>query len=591
LGTILRNGTIGPESHRVSPLEQVVGNIARSAPYIAGSVTATAGNDHVGERAEPDSQGATHMTSVMTFPLAPQTQRGAARTATATTATPLWQVSRVTALFVLILGCLFLFFDLRRLWHTDLWGELAYGRTIVLSNSLPPTEPLLRLAAGVPLVDNGWLTQCLGYMAIKRWGFTSLQFFHALLVTAMSGLLVYRAYQRSRSLDLALSGLVLFVWGCWYPLGIIRSQLLGLLCFIVLLTMVTARQRRAWQWCAIPLLFAAWVNLDGSFPAGLLLLAGLSVGRVIDVTRRCGQLRAVFRDSQVRRWVLMTQLAAAATLLNPYGLRIYAATWSLANPPTATGLLEWEPLSLRNMMGQVAALIALQLMVLYRFSPRRVASAEVLLLFGFGGAALWSSRLLVWWVPLAAYYFVLHASAVMHPWLRARGKLWRPSPRSGYWTAVAVGVICCCVAVTPFGRRLMLGKNSTPKMSGMVSVQTPMGVVQHLHNLAEQQRLPSGVVFHPHEWGDYLLWSGPQPMQVFANSQPFSLPREVWSDYLTMINGHLEWDTLLDRYGVNLIVLDDERHHLLIHQLGQSETWQRTYADSVGTVFVRRQPI
>ena len=80
-------------------------------------------------------------------------------------------------------------------------------------------------------------------------------------------------------------------------------------------------------------------------------------------------------------------------------------------------------------------------------------------------------------------------------------------------------------------------------------------------------------------------------MQVFANSQPYSLPREVWSDYLTMINGNLEWDSLLDRYGVNLIVLDDERHHLLIHHLGQSETWQRTYADSVGAVFVRRQPI
>ena len=38
-------------------------------------------------------------------------------------------------------------------------------------------------------------------------------------------------------------------------------------------------------------------------------------------------------------------------------------------------------------------------------------------------------------------------------------------------------------------------------------------------------------------------------------------------------------------------ILDDERHHLLIRHLAKSEIWQRTYSDSVGTVFVRRQPI
>ena len=56
-------------------------------------------------------------------------------------------------------------------------------------------------------------------------------------------------------------------------------------------------------------------------------------------------------------------------------------------------------------------------------------------------------------------------------------------------------------------------------------------------------------------------------MQVSASSLPFVLPHKEWSDDLSTINGNLEWDSLLDRSGVNLIVLDDERHHLLIHQL------------------------
>ncbi len=536
------------------------------------------------------------MTSVMTLPLVSHTQQPPQpvmvdASPRAAQATSVLHIARVSVLFVVVLGLLFLFFNLRRLWHTDLWGQLAYGRTIATAGTLPTTEPLLSLASGVPLIDTAWLSQVLGFLAIKQWGFTSLQFFHALLVTSLASLVIYRAYRRSQSLDLSLSALVLFVWGCWYPLGIVRSQLAGMLCFVFLLTIITARQRRAWQWCAVPLLFALWVNLDGSFPAGLALLAGLAAGRMFDVAIRCGRVRAVWRDSQVRRWVVMTELAAAATLLNPYGLRIYGEVLSFINHPNAAGLTEWEPLSLRKMSGQVAALIAVQLMVLYRLSPRRVRSAEVLLLFGFGGAALWSSRMLVWWVPVATYCFVLHASAVLHAWMFARGKTTRPSPRSGRWSVVAIGLICCFTAATPFVTRLVLGKNSAPKLAGMVSAQTPWGIVQHLHKLTNENRMPSGQAFHPHEWGDFLLWSGPPQLKVFANSQPDQIPREVWSDYLSIINGTLDWESHLDRYGVNVVILDDEQHYKLIDQFAKSDLWQQTYSDSVGSVFVRRKPI
>ncbi len=536
------------------------------------------------------------MTAVMTLPPAPCVPPSSSSVLAETSpslvrATAFWHVSRVTVLFVAILGLLFLFLNLRRLPLTDLWVHLAQGRAIVTSRTLPATEPLVPLAAGVPTVDTAWLTEVLGYRAIKQWGFVSMQFGGALAVTLMCALILYRAYQRSHSLDLSLAAMVLFVWGCWSPLGNIRSQLVGLLCFVVLLTIVTSRQRRAWQWCAVPMLFALWVNLDGSFPAGLALLALLAVGRMFDVFIRCGRVCAVWRDSRVRRSVLMTELAIAATLLNPYGLRIYGEVLRFANHPNGVGLLEWEPLSLQKMAGLVAALIAAQLMMLYRFSPRRVSSAEVLWLFGFGAAGMWSSRLLVWWVPVATYCFVLHCSPVLQAWMLAHGKTSRPSPRSGRWSVIAFGLICCFAAATPLGARVVLGKSHSPKLAGMVSAQTPWGIVQHLHKLTNENRMPTGQVFHPHEWGDFLLWAGPQQLQVFGTSQPYSIPTEVWSDYLSIINGTLEWESQLDRYGVNLVILDDERHYKLIEQFAKSELWQRTYTDSVGAVFVRRQPI
>ncbi len=492
--------------------------------------------------------------------------------------------------FSVVAGLLFLFFSIQQLWHTDLWGHLAYGRTIVMAKALPVTEPLMPLAVGVPIVDTAWLTQVAGFLMFNRLGFTSLSFLYAASITAMAVLLLFRGYQRSQNAMIPLAGLLLWLWGSWSDLSIVRPQLAGMLCFMVLLTLVTSRHRQAWHWLAVPALFAAWANLHGSFVVGLVLLAGLAAGRSIDLAVRCGEFRAIRRDSQVRRYVLMLELAAVAVLLNPYGLRLYAEVFTFSSNPNLADLVEWGPLQLRMAQGQAMAAIGLLLVVLYRLSPRRVTSAEVLLLIGFGVSALWTSRMLVWWAPLAAYYAMLHASAIWHGWAQPVESL-LPSPRNGRWSVVTVGALFFCFGITPFGGRLLHGDTGKLKFSKMVSHQTPLGVVEHLQKLIEKKRFPRGQAFNTYEWGDYLLWAGPKELKVFVASHAHLVPREVWGDYIAISTGAANWDDRLDRYGVNLIVLDEATHDGLIRKLRENENWERTYSDGVGSVFVRRKPI
>lgn len=500
------------------------------------------------------------------------------------------KASRALAGFSVFIGLLFLFLSFRPLWHTDLWGHLAYGRTLVMTRSLPATEPLMPLASGVPFVDTAWLTQVIGYAMYEQFGFTSMSFLYATSITLMAVLLLYRGYQRSQSVGITLAGLLLWMWGCWQHLNIIRPQLAGMLCFTILLTLVTSRHRRAWHWFAVPVLFAAWANLHGSFFVGFVLLAGLAAGRAIDLVVRCGEFRAVHRDSHVRRYVLMLELAAAATLLNPYGMRLYAEVLSISSNPNVAELVEWGPLQLRMSQGQATAAIGMLLMVLYRLSPRRVTSAEALLLFGFGAAALWSSRMLVWWIPLAAYYGVVHASAIWHTWMQPLETL-PPSPRNGRWSVITVGAVWFCIAITPFGGRLLHGDNGKLKVARMVSSQTPLGVVLHLKKMAEEKKIPRGQAFNTYEWGDYLLWSGPKEVKVFVASHAHLIPREVWSDYVAISNGSADWDDRLDRYGVNLIILDEATHDGLIRKLRENDQWSTPFSDSVGAIFVRKKPI
>nr|RLT05835.1 MAG: hypothetical protein DWI21_12325 [Planctomycetota bacterium] len=500
------------------------------------------------------------------------------------------KASRTTAGFALALGLMYVLLSFHPLWHTDLWGHLAYGRLIVATKSLPTTEPLMPLAAGVPFIDTAWLSQVIGFEAMNRLGVTSLLFMYAASITTMAGLLVWRGYQRSQSAAITLAGLLLWLWGCWQHLSIMRPQMAGMLCFVLLLILVTSRHRRTWHWVAVPALFAAWANLHGSFLVGLVLLAGMAFGRGLDLAVRCGEFRAIRRDSQVRRYVLMLELAATAVLLNPYGLRLYAEVFAIANHPNVAELTEWGPLQLRMAQGQATAVIALLLIALYRLSPRRVTAAEVLLLFGFGAAALWSSRMLVWWVPLAVTFGMQHAGAIWHQW-RSNSEAQFPAQRSGRWSVITAGILSICFAFTPFGGRVLHGNDGKFKLEKMLSRATPLGVIEHLKKRSDQNRLPRGLAFNTYEWGDYLLWAGPLKLKVFLASHAHLVPREVWNDYVTISNVASGWEETLDRYGVNLIALDTATHASLIGRLRENENWQQTYSDNVGVVFVRRKAI
>lgn len=494
-----------------------------------------------------------------------------------------FKAPRVLAGYATVVGLLYLFFNYRGLWHTDLWGHLSYGRHLWQNGMLPPTEPLMPLAKGVPFVDTAWLSQLLGFAAVTFGGVTALQFLYGFTITLCTVLLLWRFHARAANPWIALAGIGLFLWVNWQQFLIVRPQLAGLVVFVTLFVLLTARRWSPFNWVAVPVLFAAWANLHGSFPVGLGLLGFLCAGRAVDLVRRTGALAPVFHDQRVSRLFFLLELAAAAVLANPYGLQLYGEVFSFAGQSNLADLIEWQPLHLRLKQGQAFAAAAVALIVLYRVSPRRVSAAEALLLVGFGAAALWTSRMILWWAPIAAYYFVLHASAVLRRRRRHRPTP-APSPRAGKWSVVTIGLIWIAFAYTPFG--LMLIHGNPPELERCVSQDTPVRLTEYLRKYP-----PEGQVFNTLEWGDYLLWAGPPDIQVFVASHVHLLPHAVWKHYLAVVNGVADWEDTLDRFGVNTVVVDQRHREFLIRRLKRDGDWRLTYEDNVGAVFVRRNPI
>ncbi len=534
--------------------------------------------------------------------------------------TPEWfRMSRQTVVWTLILGLLWLFFSYQPVWHTDIWGHLYYGRLIVEQGSIPETEPVLPLATGVPFRDTAWLSQVLGYGLYLWQGVTALRFAYAALMLTCVLALVVRFQERTSSLALCLIGLAIFLVATWKSLHIVRPQLAGLACYLVLLSLLTARRWPRWIWGVVPALFVLWTNLHGSFPLGLLLLGTLLVGRAADVGLRTGRWRPIFRDRRVRGLFLLLELAMIAVLINPYGLGIFAAVQSISQNPNIRQLVEWDPITLHMMHGKGFAVVSILLMLMYRFSPRRISVAEVLLLLGLGLSSLWTVRMMVWWTPVAAWCFVLHASPVMRKfqrqleaWRERRSQQLKASgqgnatenepgdepaeialirPRSGLNSIVVLGMIWIFFAYTPFGATMLHGypednAKFTKLFKQNVSHLTPVDLTVYL-----RAHPPHGLTLSTFVWSDYLLWAGPPGISLYLNSHAHLLPEEVWEDYFVMTQGRPGWDDKLDRYGINTIVLDHQHRTPWIEVLKRHPAWEVDYEDQLGVILKRREPV
>ena len=495
-------------------------------------------------------------------------------------------ISRPIAGMVGVLVLVYLCLCSRPIWHTDVWGHLSYGRYIWRTQTLPATEPLLPLARGVPFIDGQWLSQLvgLGVMSQPRLQVAGLKGLYALLVTGCAALLCRSVYQQTRHGGFALLSLGLFLIIGWIPLSVLRPQLAGLFCFILVLTRLARNKMRKSDGIVIPLVFGLWANLHPSFFVGLGLLACFGFGRWLDVLFRTGSLWRSSCDRSVWRLFLLTILATASVALNPYGIGLYVEAWQFSANPNLQDLTEWQPMTIRSGEGQAFALVTLLLLLAYRGTPRRLWSWELLTLTGLGLAGMWSVRMVIWWAPVAAIQLSHHGYAIWRA-SQSRPSVVDPAPQSTTWTWVSLLLVLSGLIVSPPGQALLWNKQ--PEIGQAVSTMTPVFAAEYL-----RQHPPQGLVFNTYEWGDYLQWAGPDGLLLFVNSHAHLIPRDTWLAYLQVIELQSGWQETLDRYRVDTIVIDQAYRGSLIERLRQDAQWESRANEQDGQVlFFRKHPI
>jgi hypothetical protein len=118
--------------------------------------------------------------------------------------------------------------------------------------------------------------------------------------------------------------------------------------------------------------------------------------------------------------------------------------------------------------------------------------------------------------------------------------------------------------------------------SSIISSETPVAATDFL--LAER---PPGQLFHELGFGSYLIWAAQPDYKVFVDPRIELYPKDIWEDYIIIVNALPGWEKYLDGYGVRTLMLSPERQPELIQAVENSAGWRKIYQDRAAVIFVR----
>ena len=499
----------------------------------------------------------------------------------------------------------FVYFSYIPLWHTDIWGHVAYGQWMLDHGRLPAVDPFVELAQSTSLVNTAWLSQLLFGMLERSGGPERLSVAYAVISLSTYLVLAVLFLLRTQRAGLAVIGSILTWLIGWDRHLVIRPELLGYLCFVLLLTLLTKARiagfsagcvddapqfistRHRWGIrVAVALLFSFWVNLHGSFAVGIVTMGLLTVGAFGESWWRSRLFRQPFLDAASRESMVLLLIAMAAMLANPYGIELPIYVARFGSHPNMANVSEWLPPDLLSVTGGAVAGASLLFLATLPLRQHRPTVTEWLLLATFTIAVCTRERMVTWYAPVAGLSLLpglhgLFRQTDHRSWVRRVNE--KLNSRSRVQTALVVLVVWLAFAYSPISLPVLGGK-SRPA-SQLFRDQTPLGITMYL-----REHIPTGRVANPQWWGDWLSWAGPSGLKVMMTTNSLHLvPSEDYQNYLAICWGRKGISQRLNDYDIQLLVVDTSLQTELTQFIHDSPDWQIDYQDSQGLVATRKR--
>jgi tetratricopeptide (TPR) repeat protein len=480
----------------------------------------------------------------------------------------------------------------------DLGWQLATGRWILQHHSIPSQDVLSHTAAGQPWIYPV-LSQIAFYLTYLAGGFGLLSWVGA-LASVTTGALLLRSNQIASAL-LALVAVPLIA-ARTQPRADLFTTVLFAATLNVLWRHYHDEPTRLWL---LPVLMAAWVNLHLGFVAGVALCLGYAAIELLHLP--FGSSRQPTINRLTRAWPYLVA-ACAATLLNPWGVRIWTAVYrqEQAQQLHSQWLAEWG--SLRPDLSSLQQAVDLrdpQSAFWWLLSAAAVACVAALWLRRFG-AVLWlatASFLTIRHVRFQALFacvvVVVGGSLLQdatHWFHKQRGlnAVHVPGKTAPPVLIVVIAIAFALVAVRGFDlvtNRYYLRSGELASFGPGLASWFPLRAADFVRS----QHLPANL-FNSYSFGGFLTFQlGPAyPDYIDGRAVPFG-PELFFRSYSLTVQppDSALWRQESSAHNLNTVFVSLAAANSIspfppLLAFCKSREWRPVHLDAVSAVFVRR---
>ncbi len=488
----------------------------------------------------------------------------------------------------------------------DMGWHLATGRYVVQHHEIPRVDVLSFTSAGKPWAYPPFAGVLL-YLTYSAFGYAGLSWFCAVACLAVVAYLV-------RWGDVGSAILAMLAVQSIVARTTPRADLFSTLFFAFFLGELWAYHRgiRSRPWL-LPVIMLLWVNLHPGFIAGLGLIGAYLVIEVCDLLFADRRQAVLLRLRKIWPWLAA---CGAATLINPWGPRIYVASLTLSglaapaqgklNSDAFIGEFRGIPISnyllyqlvdLRHMESGLAWLLLLALVLVGLFLWRRQLGTAVItfvaLYFGLAHArymAIFAITIATLGGPLLSEIFVTDSNKSS---TGSTERTARPLFRVPGAIAIIVVVAFCGVALLHIAdfvsSRTYVVFDSDWRFGAGQSSWFPASAAAFI----QREQLPRNI-FEEYALGGYVAWTlGPQ-YPDFIDGRGDRLSPDLVVEQRKLYSEPPDsrfWQAEADRWNLNVLLVSTSGFRGLQKMdpfaFCHSATWRPVYMDDVSLVLLR----
>lgn len=453
------------------------------------------------------------------------------------------------------------------IFETDFLTHVEYAKYYLANHSMPKTDWLTWTFTGQPYLITQWLGQIFMSIPYIYGGYQLSAFVNAI----MCGLIVIFAWRTAMIyISNPMTSMLIAIFAAqqvWALSG--RPQVYGMLVFSILVWMICLwiERKEFWILIAMPAMMAIWVNLHGSYSAGLIYIAATGIGSLTStLIKNNGNFVNALKQNLP--FGISAFASLFATLFNPYGWHAWEYVVKISQLVSSNPgfIMEWSSTSLTSGGGSPFLILIMSTVIAMIYSKERPSPLSMLGFVGIFLFGMGADRQTVW-ASLAVTPFLTRALR-SGPIVELCNSKLVTSIRS---IPALLLILIPCLIYWPLYN---LTKNDATKS---IEKFLPYRAVQFLVDNKIEGRIFNGL-----KAGGLIESKG---RKSFMDGRLDLFGDDFFLEWYKALNGRPGWRQFIDKYDPDILIV--ERVEPLCQLLMMTNAYKSIYEDEINIVLVK----